>query len=132
MAYGGGPATAYALDVVTFAVSLLLLVRLRAVPPPTGAAKPSVAAIMTGVRYAWSRPELLGTYLVDIAAMLFAFPNAIFPFLADDLHADWALGLMYGATAVGALLVSATSGWAAPSTGTAGWCCWPLSAGARR
>lgn len=112
VAYGGGPATAYALDVVTFAVSLLLLVRLRAVPPPTGAAKPSVAAIMTGVRYAWSRPELLGTYLVDIAAMLFAFPNAIFPFLADDLHADWALGLMYGATAVGALLVSATSGWA--------------------
>ncbi|MGF1427328.1 MFS transporter [Kitasatospora sp. LaBMicrA B282] len=112
VAYAGGPGTAYGLDVLTFVASLLLLVRLRAVPPPTGADKPSVAAIAAGVRYAWSRPELLGTYAVDIVAMLFAFPNAIFPFLADDLHADWALGLMYGATAVGALLVGATSGWA--------------------
>ncbi|MFF7631917.1 MFS transporter [Kitasatospora sp. NPDC008050] len=107
-----GPGTAYALDVLSFAASLLLLARMRAVPPPTGAVKPSVAAVMAGVRYACSRPELLGTYVVDIAAMLFAFPNAIFPFLADDLHAHWALGLMYGASAVGSLVVSATSGWA--------------------
>lgn len=107
-----GVQTAYALDVASFAVSLLLLVRLRAVPPPTGAEKPSVAAIAAGVKYAWSRPELLGTYVVDIVAMLFAFPVAIFPFLADDLHAHWALGLLYGASAVGSLVVSATSGWA--------------------
>ncbi|GAA1252731.1 MFS transporter [Kitasatospora nipponensis] len=107
-----GAHTAYALDVVSFGASLLLLVRVRAVPPPSGAVKPSVAAIAAGVRYAWSRPELLGTYVIDIAAMFFAFPTAIFPFLADDLHAHWALGLMYGASAVGSLVVSATSGWA--------------------
>ncbi|MFI6446573.1 MFS transporter [Kitasatospora sp. NPDC050543] len=106
-----GVQTAYALDVLTFAVSLLLLARMRAVPPPTGAEKPSLAGIATGLKYAWSRPELLGTYVVDICAMLFAFPNAIFPFLADELDAHWALGLMYGASAVGSLLVSATSGW---------------------
>ncbi|WP_051967631.1 MFS transporter [Kitasatospora mediocidica] len=107
-----GVQTAYALDVATFAISLLLLAKLSAVPPPSGAEKPSVAAVVAGVKYAWSRPELLGTYVVDIVAMLFAFPVAIFPFLADDLHAHWALGLLYGASAVGGLLVSATSGWA--------------------
>ncbi|WP_329494731.1 MFS transporter [Kitasatospora herbaricolor] len=107
-----GVQTAYALDVLTFAVSLLLLARMRAVPPPTGAAKPSLAGIAAGLRYARGRPELLGTYVVDICAMLFAFPNAVFPFLADELDAHWALGLMYGASAVGSLVVSATSGWA--------------------
>ncbi|MGW4894496.1 MFS transporter [Kitasatospora sp. NPDC004240] len=106
-----GVETAYALDVLTFGASLLLLVRMRAVPPPTGAEKPSLRAIATGVRYAWSRKDLLGTYAIDTCAMLFAFPVAVFPFLASELDADWALGLMYGASAVGALAVSATSGW---------------------
>ncbi|MEV4614306.1 MFS transporter [Kitasatospora sp. NPDC049258] len=106
-----GVQTAFLLDVLTFVVSLLLLARMRAVPPPSGADKPSVRAVITGVRYAWSRKDLLGTYVIDTCAMLFAFPVAIYPFFASELHADWALGLMYGATAVGALAVSATSGW---------------------
>ncbi|WP_244215402.1 MFS transporter [Kitasatospora purpeofusca] len=106
-----GVQTAFALDVVTFAASLLLLSRIRAVPPPTGAEKPSVRAVLTGVRYAWSRKDLLGTYAIDLCAMLFAFPVAIFPFLAADLDAGWALGPMYAASAVGALLVSVTGGW---------------------
>ncbi|MGW6918836.1 MFS transporter [Kitasatospora sp. NPDC054939] len=106
-----GVQTAYALDVLTFGASLLLLARIRAVPPPTGAEKPSLKAIATGVRYAWSRKDLLGTYAIDTCAMLFAFPVAIFPFLASELDADWALGLMYAASAVGALAVAATSGW---------------------
>ncbi|MER5350667.1 MFS transporter [Kitasatospora sp. NPDC002551] len=106
-----GVQTAYALDVVTFGASLLLLARIRAVPPPTGAEQPSVKAVLTGIRYAWSRKDLLGTYAIDLCAMLFAFPVAVFPFLAAELHADWALGPMYSASAVGALLVSVTSGW---------------------
>ncbi|RKT18248.1 putative MFS family arabinose efflux permease [Streptomyces sp. 1114.5] len=106
-----GVQTAYALDVLTFVASLLLLVRIGAVPPPTGAERPSVRAVLTGVRYAWSRKDLLGTYAIDLCAMLFAYPVAVFPFLASDLGADWALGPMYAASAVGALLVGATSGW---------------------
>ncbi|MFD4534101.1 MFS transporter [Kitasatospora sp. NPDC058397] len=106
-----GVGTAYALDVLTFAASLLLLVRIRAVPPATGAERPSVRAVLTGIRYAWSRKDLLGTYTIDLCAMLFAFPVAVFPFLASELGADWALGPMYAASAAGALLVGATSGW---------------------
>jgi MFS family permease len=106
-----GVQVAYALDVATFALSLLLLTRIRATPPADGADKPSLAGIAAGVRYAWGRKELLGTYAVDVVAMLFAFPVAVYPFLADDLDAPWALGLMYSAGAVGGLLVSLTSGW---------------------
>ncbi|NSC21409.1 MFS transporter [Streptomyces albus subsp. chlorinus] len=108
-----GTAWAYALDAATFALSFLMALRLAASPPAHDAAKPSLRGIWEGARYAWSRKELLGTYLVDVVAMLFAFPLALFPFLADQLDAVWALGLMYAALPFGSMLVSATSGWAA-------------------
>ncbi|MEU5050857.1 MFS transporter [Streptomyces sp. NPDC021096] len=102
---------AYFLDVVSFAVSVALAVGLAPSPASHDAEKPSLRGILEGARYAWSRKELLGTYAVDMAAMFFAYPTAIFPFLADDLDATWALGLMYAAGAVGSLVVSLTSGW---------------------
>ncbi|MFH7599200.1 MFS transporter [Streptomyces racemochromogenes] len=106
-----GYASAYAVTVVGFAVSVALCARLRPAPPAGGAERPSLRSIAEGARYAWSRPVLLGTYAVDLAAMFFAFPNTIFPFLADELDAEWALGLMYAAGAVGSLVLGLTSGW---------------------
>ncbi|MBT2493350.1 MFS transporter [Streptomyces sp. ISL-96] len=111
VAYAGHP-SAYAVTVVGFAASVIMCTRLAAAPPSPGAPKPSLRGIAEGARYAWSRPVLLGTYAIDMAAMFFAFPNALFPFLADDLDAEWALGLMYAAGSVGSVLVSLTSGWA--------------------
>ncbi|WP_405496758.1 MFS transporter [Streptomyces sp. NBC_00096] len=106
-----GYASAYSLTVVGFLVSVLLCLRLSPAPPVRGAERPSLRGIAEGARYAWSRPVLLGTYAVDLAAMLFAFPNALFPFLADELDAVWALGLMYAAGAVGSMVLGLTSGW---------------------
>jgi MFS family permease len=63
------------------------------------------------MRYAASRRDLLGTYAVDLIAMIFAFPYALFPFLALELGAPWALGLLYAASAAGGLAVTFTSGW---------------------
>ncbi|GGP52179.1 MFS transporter [Streptomyces calvus] len=128
VAYAGN-SPAYAITVVCFAVSVLMCRRLSPAPPVEHAAKPSLRGIAEGARYAWSRPVLLGTYAVDLAAMFFAFPNAIFPFLADELDADWSLGLMYSAGAVGSLLLSLTSGWVSRTSrhgllvvfGAAGW-----------
>ncbi|MCK2145090.1 MULTISPECIES: MFS transporter [Streptomyces] len=111
VAYAGN-VPAYATTVACFAVSVLMCLRLSPAPPSENAAKPSLRGIAEGARYAWSRPVLLGTYAIDLAAMFFAFPNTIFPFLADELDADWSLGLMYAAGSVGSLLVSLTSGWA--------------------
>ncbi|MGN9762148.1 MFS transporter [Streptomyces sp. SD31] len=102
---------AYGADLLTFVVSVLLALGIAASPASHEAAKPSLKAIAEGARYAWSRKELLGTYVIDIAAMLFAMPLAVLPFLADELNAPWALGLMYASVPAGAMLVSLTSGW---------------------
>jgi MFS family permease len=72
-------AATYAIDVATFALSLALLTAMRAVPPPVDAQRVSLTAIADGLRYASSRPELLGTYLVDMSAMFFGMPQALFP-----------------------------------------------------
>ncbi|MFJ2745995.1 MFS transporter [Streptomyces sp. NPDC087440] len=111
VAYAGTP-TAYSVTVVGFAASVLMCLRLSPAPAAENAEKPSLRGIAEGARYAWSKPVLLGTYGIDLAAMLLAFPNAIFPFLAKDLGAEWALGLMYAAMPLGACLVGLTSGWA--------------------
>ncbi len=105
--------TGYAVDLFTFVLSILLLSRIRKIPPTHDAQKPSLAALLDGLRYALSRKDLLGTYLVDLAAMFFAMPIALFPFWADQLGAPWSLGLLYAAGTVGALVVTLTSGWTA-------------------
>ncbi|MGH3259738.1 MAG: MFS transporter, partial [Streptosporangiaceae bacterium] len=64
-----------------------------------------------GLRYAAGRRDLLGSYLADLAAMIFAYPNALFPFVAADLHARWATGLMFAAPSAGAFGVTVVSGW---------------------
>ena len=107
----GLPAT-YGFDVATFAFSVGALRLMRAVPPPPDAERPSLRGIAEGFRYARGRPELLGTYGVDMVAMFFGMPNALFPALAAELGGGATLlGLLYAAPAAGSLLATATSGW---------------------
>jgi MFS family permease len=101
----------YGVDVITFAISLLFIARVRSVLPLEKTEKPSLAVLFEGLKYAMSRQDLLGTYLIDLAAMFFAMPNALIPFWADQLGAPWALGLLYAAGTVGALVMTLTSGW---------------------
>ncbi len=101
----------YAFDVATFVISLGLLRLMRAAPPPVEDAKVSLHSIMEGLRYAAGRPVLLGTYAVDIVAMFFGMPNAIFPAFAHEFGGAGVLGLMYAAPAVGAFAATLTSGW---------------------
>ena len=64
-----------------------------------------------GLRYAGSRQELIGTYLVDMNAMFFGMPLALFPAIAAGYGGAGALGLLYAAPAAGAIVVALTSGW---------------------
>jgi len=84
---------------------------MRAVPPPSDAERPSLRRIAEGFRYARSRPELLGTYGVDMVAMFFGMPNALFPAFAQEFGGPGVLGLLYAAPSVGSLAATATSGW---------------------
>ncbi|MEU1391986.1 MULTISPECIES: MFS transporter [unclassified Nonomuraea] len=108
-----GTHVAYAIDTATFVLSLALLWRIRSLPPVEDAAPASLRSLIEGVRYATGRSDLMGTYLVDIAAMVFAMSNALFPFLADELGSPESLGLLYSAAAVGALAASVTGRWTA-------------------
>ena len=106
-----GTGTAYLVDVATFVISILFILKVKSVKPIEKNLAPTISAMREGIKYATSRKDLLGTYLVDIAAMFFAMPNALFPFWADQLNATWALGLFYAAGTVGSLIVTLTSGW---------------------
>ena len=108
-----GVGGAYAFDVATFVVSVVVLTLMHAVPPPADAEPPSLRSILGGLRYAASRQELIGTYSVDIVAMFFGMPEALFPALAQHLGGASALGLLFAAPEVGSLLATITSGWTA-------------------
>jgi len=129
LAVAPGPWLVYALDAVGFAVSFVLLSTGVPQLPPAAAAfddggdgfdedqeravsnGPLLREILVGLRYAVGRKDLLGSYLADLSAMVFAYPNALLPFLAVELHAPWSTGLMFAAPSAGAFAVSATSGW---------------------
>jgi MFS family permease len=81
-----GPALAFSVDLFTFIVSLIALTLMQAVPPPPDADRPGIKSIIEGLRYARSRQELLGTYLVDMNAMFFGIPMALFPAIAESLR----------------------------------------------
>jgi MFS family permease len=106
-----GLGATYAVDAASFLVSLAALMRMRAVPAPLEAAPPSFARIREGLRYASSRQELTGSYAVDINAMLFGIPIALFPAVADRHGGPELLGLLYAAGPVGAALFTLLSGW---------------------
>jgi MFS family permease len=110
IATGGLPA-AYGFDLATFAVSVVCLALMRAVPPPPDAHRPSLAGVGEGFRYAMSRPVLVGTYGVDMIAMFFGMPEALFPALAAKLGGPGTVGLLFAAPSVGALLATVSSGW---------------------
>jgi MFS family permease len=106
-----GPWLVYALDAAGFAVSFWMLGRLPALPPLEVERGTPLRQIFGGLRYAVTRRDLLGSYLTDLSAMIFAYPNALFPFMAVTLRAPWSAGLMFAAPSAGAFLLSATSGW---------------------
>ena len=97
---------AYLIDAITFLISILLLWRVKSVPSTQKSTDSVLKSAVTGLRYAISRQDLLGTYVIDLIAMFFAMPNALFPFWADELHSRGALGLFYIVGTVGALAVT--------------------------
>lgn len=103
-------AVAYSIDLLTFAATLVAVFLVRSVPSPENAERPSWEGIKKAWNYAFSRQELLGTYFIDIAAMFFAMPQALYPALAV-IYGEQYVGFFPASIAAGALLASLTSGW---------------------
>lgn len=110
MAALGYPLT-YTIDVVSFLVSLVALAAIRRMPASDGAVRPGVESIVGGLKYAISRPELIGTYVVDMVAMTFAMPMALFPSMAVAWGGARAAGWLYSAMSFGSLFTTIFSGW---------------------
>jgi len=101
----------FGVDAATFAISLVALSAIRSMPPVERAQPAGISTILEGIAYAGSRPELIGTYVVDIVAMTFAMPMAVFPALAVRWGGANAAGYLFSAMSVGGLVVTLFSGW---------------------
>lgn len=105
-----GAAFAFTIDAATYVVAFITMLLIRPVPAPAGADRPNLRTMIEGWRYARSRQELLGTYLIDLNAMFFGMPVALFPAIAEGFGGA-SVGLFYSMLAVGPLAVTLTSGW---------------------
>jgi MFS family permease len=108
-----GLASTYVVDLLTYAFSFVAIRLIRELPPPEGAESPSLARLREGFRYARSRQELIGTYVVDFVALVFGMPLALFPAISDRLGGPRVLGFLYTAPAVGGLIATLTGRWTA-------------------
>lgn len=105
---------AYGIDLATYGAMLLAAWRIRPVPPePSEGATRGWAAVREGFAYLRGRRVLASTFVIDIVAMVFGMPRALFPILAATRFRGGAevTGLLFSAPAVGALLGAATTGW---------------------
>ena len=103
----------YGLDAASFLSVIYAVWRLPALPPEGGGARAGVASVLEGLRFLGPRKNLLMTFLVDINAMVFGMPRALFPAIGTVWFHGGAgtVGLLAAAPSVGALLGAATSGW---------------------
>jgi MFS family permease len=111
LAVAFGPGSVYLVNLVTFTCSLALLYRLKATPKPLGSGESVTESMREGLRYARSRPDIVGTYIIDLLAMILAFPVVMLPFVAARFHETYALSILYCGLPTGALLATLTSRW---------------------
>ncbi len=108
-----GYEAAYALDVLSFLVAVAAVRGLPAMPPAGGGRRAGVSSVLEGLAFLRTRQVLLMTFVVDLVAMVFAMPRALFPALAEQVYGGGpqTAGMLYSALAAGALVGALFSGW---------------------
>jgi MFS family permease len=111
---GAGVRFVYWMDVASFGAALFGAFMMSP-QPPLGATphRAGFRSIIEGLRFVRGRQNIQGAYLIDINAMVFGMPRALFPALAIKLFGGGAatLGLLYAAPGAGALIGALTTGW---------------------
>lgn len=108
-----GPGAALGLDAFSFLVGMLTSMRLSPLPPVELGPKGGIRSAMAGLSYVRGSQVLKGIFIIDLSAMVFGLPRALFPALAlSHFHGGAAtLGYLYSAVGLGALVAAVTSGW---------------------
>ncbi|WP_394939776.1 MFS transporter [Psychromicrobium sp. YIM B11713] len=103
----------YSIDVLTFTAALWALFKLPALPPEgEHIRKAGLRSVVEGFQFLAQRPNIRMTFLVDLCAMIFAMPRALFPALGVIWlgGGDATAGLLLAAVAIGSLLAALFSG----------------------
>jgi len=106
----------YLLDTVTLFATLGAVVRLPPLPVMGVTVTPGIGAVVDGFRYLRTQPVLMMSFVVDIIAMVFGMPRALFPELADVAFSGpneggVAFALLFAAIPAGAVVGGVLSGW---------------------
>jgi MFS family permease len=103
---------AYAVDVATFGVALVTFIGLHASPPVGEHVGSARSSIVEGLRFLRGQPIVMSVFGIDLLAMVFGMPRALFPELAEHLGGGPRLyGALLSSVAAGAFVASLTSGW---------------------
>jgi MFS family permease len=108
-----GLSTVYWLDAASFVVSFVAVLAMSPLPAGPGAKPASWSSIREGLAYVRRHQVVQGVYLLDINAMVFGMPRALFPALGIEVFHGGAqtVGLLYAAPGAGALVGALTTGW---------------------
>ncbi len=103
----------YMIDALTFVAAQVSLRWVPSSAPEPGEERGGIAAIKEGLSFAFRTPLLLSIFVIDLVAMIFGMPRAVFPALADEVFKIGAggVGFLYAAPSVGALLAALAGGW---------------------
>ena len=110
----GDVTVAYAIDLVSIACMFVAASFLRPMPPlRDDHADTGLRAIREGFDFARKHRLIMSTFVIDLIAMILGLPRVLFPFLIVEKfgRAPEAIGLLFAALALGALLGALTSGW---------------------
>jgi MFS family permease len=113
---GAGVHLIYWIDVASFLVAMAAVLTMSPQPAPvggTGSTRPGLRSTLEGLRFVRRSKLVQGAYVIDINAMVFGMPRALFPALAATVFGGGAttVGLLYAAPGAGALLGALTTGW---------------------
>lgn len=106
----------YAVEAVAFAAAAITLVWVGPLRPEGGGRAVSLSSIREGFTYLRGQALLQSGFLIDLNAMIFGMPHALFPALGTEIFSGDAstVGLLYAAPGIGALIAALTSGWVSP------------------
>jgi MFS family permease len=109
LAYAVSPGAPYTVMAVFWLLAGILNGAIRLDQPVSAKEPPTLGALFAGVGFVRRNPAILGTISLDLFAVLLGGATALMPIYARDiLHTGpWGLGVLRGAPAVGALLMTA-------------------------
>ena len=115
---GLGLPEAYGLDVAGFAAAVVVIFTLPSQRAEGAVREGPIAALSRGFEFVRHQPVILGGFGMDLAAMVFGLPRAVFPALAvSTFHSGpVGLGLLYAAPGAGAVVAALTTGWLSRSS----------------